>query len=550
MEDSIADPKHDLEALNRFTSGRWLWNERQQLACRYVRFDLSTLLKLATSAIGSRSCTQVVKVSEGQYNKVFQLTMDDGREMIAKLPNPNAGRPHFTTASEVATMDFVRNVLGLPVPRVYAWSSRATENPLRAEYILMEKQAVVVLSDVWDTMKGKQKVQIVDQVVDIERRLAATRFSRFGSLYYKDDLANNSDADDATSPLYLNSTGNGVRSQTFGIGPINHRSFFDFGRGALDIERGPWSTAPEFMTAVARREMATAQAGLRYPLMPEGLLHGPRQYQPSLAKKLSALANYLQVAPHVLPADKATHAAVLWHGDLHSQNIVVDPQDPGRIVGILDWQSVSACPLFMQVGRPAFLDYPGPVPKNLEKIPLPPGFDSMGPDEQQRAKALHLAQSLHNLYLVRCLQRNETVFHAIRGQDTLRHQVSVVPGLVLMDYEPLLSSLLTDVKKEWAHIVGDGADGSAPRTPFPLRFSNEELRQWEEDGELWAQGVKLMDAFVADTGCFKHWDGRVSDVEYDQAKKELDEGVTRFLDREARNVEERREWLNALPFVD
>ncbi|PYI14453.1 hypothetical protein BO99DRAFT_450233 [Aspergillus violaceofuscus CBS 115571] len=439
MEDNIADPKHELEALSQFTSGRWLWNERQQLP----------VAMLATSAIGSRSCTQVVKVSEGQYNKVFQLIMDDGREMIAKLPSTNAGRPHCTTASEV------RNFLSLPVPRVYAWSSRASENSLGAEYIFMEKQAGVVLSDVWDTMKGKQKVQIVYQVVDIERRLAATRFSKLGSLYYQDDLANNSDAADATSPLYLDSTGNGVRSKTFGIGPTNHRSFFDLGRGALDIERGLWSTAPGIMAAVARREMATTKAGLRYPLMPEGLFHWPRQYQPSLAKKLSALANYLQVAPRVLPANMATHASVLWHGDLHSQHIMVDPQDPGRIVGILDWQSVSARPLFMQ---------------NLEKIPLPPGFDSMGPDEQQRAKALHLAQSLHNLYLVRCLQRHETVFHAIRAQDTLRHQVSVVPGLVLMDYEPLLSSLLTDVKKEWAHIVGVGADGSSPRTPFPLRF--------------------------------------------------------------------------------
>lgn len=106
--EGIADSKHDIEALNRFTSGRWLWNERQQLACRYVKFDLSTLLQLAAAAIGSRACTQVLKISEGQYNKVLQLTMNDGREIIAKLPNPNAGRPHFTTASEVATMDFVR----------------------------------------------------------------------------------------------------------------------------------------------------------------------------------------------------------------------------------------------------------------------------------------------------------------------------------------------------------------------------------------------------------------------------------------------------------
>jgi hypothetical protein len=105
--EGITDSKHVLEAFNRFTSGRWLWNERQQFACRYVKFDLSALLQLAASAIGSRSCTKVLKISEGQYNKVFQLTMDDGREVIAKLPNPNAGRPYFITASEVATMDFV-----------------------------------------------------------------------------------------------------------------------------------------------------------------------------------------------------------------------------------------------------------------------------------------------------------------------------------------------------------------------------------------------------------------------------------------------------------
>lgn len=67
------------------------------------------LYQLAASAIGSESCVKVLKISEGQFNKVFLLTMDDGREVIAKLPNPKAGLPHFTTASEVATMNFVRS---------------------------------------------------------------------------------------------------------------------------------------------------------------------------------------------------------------------------------------------------------------------------------------------------------------------------------------------------------------------------------------------------------------------------------------------------------
>lgn len=300
-------------------------------------------------------------------------------------------------------------------------------------------------------------------------------------------------------------------------------------------------------TDIARREIATAKAGLRYPLMPEGLFYGPRQYQPVLSKKLSALESYIKVAPHVLP-DEATHASVLWHGDLHSQNIFVDPEDHGRILGIIDWQSVSAFPLFMQAGRPAFLDYNGPIPEGLEKVPLPPNFDSMSADEQRQAKALHKAQTLHVLYLVRCLQANDTVFQALQGQNTLRHQVSVVPGLVLMDYEPLLHSLLRDVEKEWTSIVGT-ADGHS-QIPFPLHFSEHEIQQQEKDGELWAKGVQLMEEFIADTGCFKHWDGRVTDADYEKSRKELDEGVKRFLHREARNEEESREWLKALPFVD
>ncbi|KKZ63150.1 hypothetical protein EMCG_02527 [[Emmonsia] crescens] len=543
-ERGLQDSKHDLEALNRFTSGRWLWGEPQQLACRYVKFDMPNLLKLAASVIGSKSCAQVVKISEGQYNKVFLLTMSDGREVIAKLPNPNAGRPHFTTASEVATMDFLRNVLHIPVPRVYAWNSRASENPVRAEYIIMEKQAGVMLSDVWESMKGKQKAQIVLQVVDIEKTLASIKFTKLGALYYKNDLPV---TPDTTTPLYVDENMNEVHNAKFRIGPTNHRTFFDFGKGELDIDRGPWCTPTEFMMSIAYREIACARAGIRYPLMPEGLFYGPGQYQPNTLKKLSALHSYLKVAPYVLPENIATHASVLWHNDLHLQNIFVNPEEPTHILGIIDWQSVSACPLFMQVTCPSFLDYNGPAPEELQQVRLPANFDSMSPDEQKKAKALHQAQTLHNLYLARSRQVNTEAFRAIQGQATLRHQVSVVPGLTLKDYEPCLNSLLRDVEKQWSKSMGSDR---LPLMPCPLHFSAAEIQQQEQDEELWAQGVELMNDFISDTGCFKHWDGRVSDVDYELSKRQLAEGIERFLSREARTEEERKAWISALPFVD
>lgn len=71
---------------------------------------MTELARIAAQVTRSKSCIQVQKLPEGNFSKVFLITMDDGKEVIAKLPNPNAGRPHFTTASEVATMDYVRTI--------------------------------------------------------------------------------------------------------------------------------------------------------------------------------------------------------------------------------------------------------------------------------------------------------------------------------------------------------------------------------------------------------------------------------------------------------
>jgi hypothetical protein len=77
------------------------------MAKRYVDFNVYELQKVAAQATKSESCIEVEKLPEGLNGKVFLLTMDDGAQVVAKLPNPCGGRPHFTTASEVATMDYV-----------------------------------------------------------------------------------------------------------------------------------------------------------------------------------------------------------------------------------------------------------------------------------------------------------------------------------------------------------------------------------------------------------------------------------------------------------
>lgn len=77
------------------------------MAQRYVRFNMNELARVAAETVGAAECINIEKCPDGMYNKAFLLTMDNGRQVIGKVPNPNAGLPHFTTASEVATMDFV-----------------------------------------------------------------------------------------------------------------------------------------------------------------------------------------------------------------------------------------------------------------------------------------------------------------------------------------------------------------------------------------------------------------------------------------------------------
>jgi hypothetical protein len=78
---------------------------------RHVRFNVNELARCAAEAVGAKTCVSIFKYPDGMYNKSMLLTMDNGSRVVAKVPNPNAGLPHFTTASEVATMDFVSFLL-------------------------------------------------------------------------------------------------------------------------------------------------------------------------------------------------------------------------------------------------------------------------------------------------------------------------------------------------------------------------------------------------------------------------------------------------------
>jgi hypothetical protein len=170
-------PQTDKNPLFCYTSGRWLWNQREQLEARYRRFDVPSLQQAACQAVGADKCISFEKIGEGNYNKAYRLEMEDGQKVIAKVPHPNAGPQILTTASEVATMEFARTILNIPVPQILAWSA-SDQNPVQAEYIIMEEARGSQLHEVWQDLPLRKKTDIIREVVEIEKKLLSVSFEK------------------------------------------------------------------------------------------------------------------------------------------------------------------------------------------------------------------------------------------------------------------------------------------------------------------------------------------------------------------------------------
>lgn len=127
----------------------------------------------------------------------------------------------------------LRNVMKIPVPNVLAWSS-TSGNKVGAEYILMEDMRGVQLSKLWDQLEVDVKFKILRNIARYQEKWLDTTFSRYGSLYYKNDVG-------LTTPSveYTDKSGVTIVDNRFTIGPSVSRQNNDDGRLEMHFDRGP-----------------------------------------------------------------------------------------------------------------------------------------------------------------------------------------------------------------------------------------------------------------------------------------------------------------------
>nr|KMM66450.1 hypothetical protein CPAG_02789 [Coccidioides posadasii RMSCC 3488] len=252
------------------------WNFRA-----IISFNLQKLLDIAVNADdGAQSRTKVLKFVEGLHNKALLLTMNNGKEVFAKLPNPNAGPARCVTASEVATREFLSH--------------------------------------------------------------PGSQFASTGTL----------------SGLF--------QARTFGVVAEKIWDWIEDLRDDLTITPELWE----------KNEMAWVKGHASPRMNYYVSLKDPELHD----QALTLLSKYLEPTPYLVPSEPEAAANVLWHPDLHLDNIFVDPTTC-KITSIVDWQSTSIAPLFYKSCVPRMFRHDDPIREAWVVPSRPDNFNTLSMEE-------------------------------------------------------------------------------------------------------------------------------------------------------------------------
>ena len=264
--------------------------------------------------------------------------------------------PFYKTASEVATLSYIREHTSIPVPRVIASSSTA-ENELGCEWILMERLPGVALTDVWGGMDLETKSRETKAIGGFLRQLRDIRrpFPAIGNLYFRKDI----DASNGAVSVVP------TEDERYVLGPIVTPYMFAGGR-KLRVPRdlGPYSNDAEYIAALA----ATELEDMKLLQLPDA--HSYSDFDEDLAEDADDIIEVLNeleaVSTELFPSHP--YHFTLRHHDLSLANILVDPATY-EVTGIVDWECVGTRPRWEDT-YPMFLV--GPEVED-EVEPLAPG---------------------------------------------------------------------------------------------------------------------------------------------------------------------------------
>lgn len=330
----------------------------------------------------SSSCT-VKFYAEGIFNKLYKVeTEAESSLMRVTLPVD----PFHKTNSEVATIQFVRENTTIPVPEIFAFDDSA-ENELGFEWILMEMLPGVELRQRWRKLSMVAKQDLVKQIAEYQSQLFCHKFSAIGNLFVPPShefvvqgpstaQENEGERGDSLAPTKKSPATQGTSispeagisdpapeleklrittttspSTTYlqtlpNLGQIVSIIFFQGDNITQTVPRGPFARSEDWIRSrliliIKDQEKIISTSN------DEDEIEDAQRSKDSAERLLTLL-------PSIFPPESGnTEATIIFHDDFHQSNILVD--DSGKITGVVDWECVSAMPLWKACAIPQLL---------------------------------------------------------------------------------------------------------------------------------------------------------------------------------------------------
>ncbi|RMZ66082.1 phosphotransferase enzyme family [Pyrenophora seminiperda CCB06] len=333
-------------------------------------------------------------------------------------------------------MDFARTVLDIPAPKVLSWSGEA-ENSVESEYILMEEVTGDKLSDVWFQMELDDKLKVVNDVVDLQRKFTSVAFNRYGNLYFAKDAYPGCVKVEITGDLSQSSKD--MTNNRFVIGPVVDPTFWLQERASMNIDRGPSQRTP--------------------------------------AAHIALYKQFLAVSEYILPRGNQFRAT-LMHPNYHTDHIYVQK---GRITGLVDWHGAWIAPLFLQAECPNLVRYTGEL-----MLEFPEGYSALDDADRLRIRTQAERSILLRVYQT-ALEKTNPVLHAASQvpQARVRDQIVSFSKYSWDDGILLFRQALIWVARHW--------DEYNTNIPCPIGFTPEEFAAHLRDGQGFNESQEFWD---------------------------------------------------------
>jgi aminoglycoside phosphotransferase (APT) family kinase protein len=382
----------------------WLEGLSDEIRTKWVTEpDIDTITAIVQRAlhIGDRGELSVELLAKGKISKLYAIdcarnARNVGYIMRITLPVV----PLRKNLSELATIKYVRENTGIPVPREVARSKRS-RNTLGFEWTIMKRIPGDKLCEQWLRMSWEKKEELVRKVVKYQVQLFNKRFPQIGSLYLTETLRTLISVLPPSPALP-----NIVSAFPYCLGQIVSVPLFYHKNWKFNRCRGPYAYTWDWLAARLRiaaadvdnqsvcsngKEKALCRDSGHDTLehvviLDEVPCHCDNWEVDSHALLTATSTNpriqrLINLLPKIFPRDE-TEECMLFHHDLSGNNILVDQNH--EISGIIDWEGVHTVPLWLGCQIPKFLH-------SREVNELPP-FRTKFEDEEDKNQFWRLVE--------------------------------------------------------------------------------------------------------------------------------------------------------------